>query len=220
MLEYNCAKKEGEVVNRIKELREKKGMSIDQLSKELKKKGVSISPASISKYEREERKPKIDKWVQLADFFDVPVSYLQGISKISDKDTFYDLKKWLSAAGNPVDDEKVSISMDELESRTQELTLTMFNNAFNNLVNSELFTGKLTQEKFKKIKDTLSIDDIGAMQDIVGLASDVFKIGLEALNDKKAKKAYDELYKITFNYLGIDEDGLPQDGDTIRHKSN
>lgn len=67
-------------MNRIKELREKKGMSIDQLSKELKKKGVSISPASISKYEREERKPKIDKWIQLADFFDVPVSYLQGLT--------------------------------------------------------------------------------------------------------------------------------------------
>lgn len=67
-------------MNRIKELREKKGMSIDQLSKELKKKGVSISPASISKYEREERKPKIDKWIQLANFFDVPVSYLQGLT--------------------------------------------------------------------------------------------------------------------------------------------
>ena len=73
-------KKEGEVVNRIKELREKKGMSIDQLSKELKKKGVSISPASISKYEREERKPKIDKWIELARYFRVPVSYLQGLT--------------------------------------------------------------------------------------------------------------------------------------------
>lgn len=86
MLEYNCAKKEGEVVNRIKELRKKKGMSIDQLSKELNKKGVSISPASISKYEREERKPKIDKWVQLADFFDVPINYLQGISDYTNAD--------------------------------------------------------------------------------------------------------------------------------------
>ena len=63
--------KEGETMNRIKELREKKGMSIDQLSKELKAKGISISPASISKYEREERKPKIDKWIKLADFFGV-----------------------------------------------------------------------------------------------------------------------------------------------------
>lgn len=73
--------KEGEVMNRIKELREKRGLSIDQLSKELKAKGISISPASISKYEREERKPKIDKWIKLANFFDVPVSYLQGYSE-------------------------------------------------------------------------------------------------------------------------------------------
>lgn len=79
MLKCNRVK-EGEVMNRIKELREKRGLSIDQLSKELKAKGISISPASISKYEREERNPKIENWIKLADFFDVPINYLQGIS--------------------------------------------------------------------------------------------------------------------------------------------
>lgn len=68
-------------MNRIKELREKNGMSIDQLSKKLKEKGVSISPASISKYEREERNPKIENWQKLANYFNVSISYLQGISE-------------------------------------------------------------------------------------------------------------------------------------------
>lgn len=81
-------------MNRIKELREKNGMSIDQLSKKLKEKGVSISPASISKYEREERNPKIDKWIHLADFFSVSVPYLQGINgHESFDDIFNDLDK-------------------------------------------------------------------------------------------------------------------------------
>lgn len=66
------------VSNRIRELRKEKGLSIDKMSEQLKKKGVNISPASISKYEREERKPKIDNWIKLADFFNVPISYLQG----------------------------------------------------------------------------------------------------------------------------------------------
>lgn len=210
--------------NRIKELRNKKGLSQKEFAKafsEFVKEDSEIKPvsyATISRWERGENEPKLEIWVKLADFFNVPVSYLQGISNISDKDTFYDLEKWLSVAGKPVDDDRVSISMDELKSRTQELTLAMFSNAFNSLVNAELFTDKLEQKKFKKIKDTLSIDDLGTMQDIVGLVSDVFKIGLESLSDEKAKKAYDELYKITFNYLGIDEDELPRDGDTIHHK--
>lgn len=85
MLKCNRVK-EGEVMNRIKELREKRGLSIDQLSKELKAKGISISPASISKYEREVRKPKIDKWIELAKFFGVSISYLQGVDDSFSKD--------------------------------------------------------------------------------------------------------------------------------------
>lgn len=81
VLLYTYWKKVVNVVsNRIRELRKEKGLSIDKMSEQLKKKGVNISPASISKYEREERKPKIDNWIKLADFFNVPISYLQGLS--------------------------------------------------------------------------------------------------------------------------------------------
>lgn len=73
-------------MNRIKQLRQQKGLSIDELSKKLKEKGVSISPASISKYEREVRKPKIDKWIELAKFFGVSISYLQGVDDSFSKD--------------------------------------------------------------------------------------------------------------------------------------
>lgn len=68
-------------MNRIKQLRKEKGLSIDQLSNELKKNHTPISPASISKYEREERNPKIKSWKILANYFNVSVSYLQGISE-------------------------------------------------------------------------------------------------------------------------------------------
>lgn len=69
----------GGYMNRIKELRKKADISIDQLSLELKEKGINISASAISKYEREQRKPKIETWQKLADFFGVSVPYLQGI---------------------------------------------------------------------------------------------------------------------------------------------
>ena len=68
-------------MNRIKQLRKNKGLSIDQLSNELKMKNTPISSASISKYEREERNPKIKSWEALADYFNVSVPYLQGLSE-------------------------------------------------------------------------------------------------------------------------------------------
>ena len=70
-------------MNRLKELRESKKLTFKELSNELKSRNVSISPDSLSKYEREARNPKIDKWQALADYFGVSIPYLQG--KISYK---------------------------------------------------------------------------------------------------------------------------------------
>lgn len=69
-------------MNRIKELREKRGLSQIQLAHK-----TGISSQSISKYEHGERNPKIGKWQKLAVFFNVSVPYLQGIDE-----EIYDLK--------------------------------------------------------------------------------------------------------------------------------
>ncbi|WP_418288233.1 helix-turn-helix domain-containing protein [Limosilactobacillus oris] len=75
------------MANRIKELRKSKNLTLKQLSA---KTGISVS--SLSAYEKNAdekgyRSPKIDKWVQLADFFDVSVPYLQGFSDKKEKIT-------------------------------------------------------------------------------------------------------------------------------------
>ena len=62
--------------NRIKELREKKGLSQEELAKKL-----NISQQAIRLYEKGDREPKLETWQKLADFFNVPVDYLLGISK-------------------------------------------------------------------------------------------------------------------------------------------
>lgn len=67
-------------MNRLKELRKEKGISLKELSKE-----VNISADSLGKYERGERNPKIDKFKKLAKYFNVTVPYLQGIVPREDK---------------------------------------------------------------------------------------------------------------------------------------
>lgn len=67
-------------MNRIKEIRKSKKLTLKQVSKET---GISVS--SLSAYEKQEdekgyRKPKIENWIKLAFYFDVPVAYLQGVS--------------------------------------------------------------------------------------------------------------------------------------------
>lgn len=66
-------------MNRLKELREKKGLTLKELSEALKKDDINISPDSLAKYERGERKPKYEKIISLAKFYDVSVQYLQGL---------------------------------------------------------------------------------------------------------------------------------------------
>ena len=62
--------------NRIRELRTERNLSLAQLEQEL-----GISYFTLRRYEREETEPKLETWIKLADYFGVPVGYLQGIEE-------------------------------------------------------------------------------------------------------------------------------------------
>lgn len=61
-------------MNRIKEVRKKKGLSLQQVAD-----AVGLGNNTISRYETGKREPKLETWKKLADFFNVSVPYLQGI---------------------------------------------------------------------------------------------------------------------------------------------
>lgn len=63
-------------MNRIKELRLKKNKQQKEVASELK-----IPVSTYAGYERNEREPKLDTWKKLADYFNVNVGYIQGVSK-------------------------------------------------------------------------------------------------------------------------------------------
>lgn len=65
-------------MNRLKELRLKRGLTLKQLSGCLNDEGFYIAPDTLAKYERGDRNPKIERWLKLADFYGVSVPYLQG----------------------------------------------------------------------------------------------------------------------------------------------
>ena len=71
--------------NRLRELRHEKNLTLKEVSSQLEQNNLEISPDALAKYERGDREPKLETWQKLADFFNVPVDYLLGISK--DKST-------------------------------------------------------------------------------------------------------------------------------------
>jgi transcriptional regulator with XRE-family HTH domain len=67
--------------NRIKQLR----LEQHKTQKEVGE-AVGLSDRAIAHYEKGIREPKLETWIKLADFFEVPVSYLQGT--IDDRKNF------------------------------------------------------------------------------------------------------------------------------------
>lgn len=79
-------------MNRIKEVRKKKGLSLQQVAD-----AVGLGNNTISRYETEKREPKIETWNKLAEYFNVPTSYLMGLS-----DDVNGWKEWAENTGYSV----------------------------------------------------------------------------------------------------------------------
>ncbi|MDM8273665.1 helix-turn-helix domain-containing protein [Ligilactobacillus salivarius] len=61
-------------MNRLRQVRKLKGLTIKEVSED-----VGIADNTLQQYETEEREPKKEVWIKLADYYDVPVAYLMGL---------------------------------------------------------------------------------------------------------------------------------------------
>lgn len=88
--------------NRLKELRTKKHLTLKELGEQL-----GMPNNTLSQYETGKREPKLETWQKLADFFDVPTSYLQGFG-LSKKDAIEICWEWIygkrSYSSHPMDE--------------------------------------------------------------------------------------------------------------------
>ncbi|CCJ66350.1 helix-turn-helix transcriptional regulator [Leuconostoc falkenbergense] len=65
-------------MNRLAELRKKRGVSLGKMTNELTRRGFKITNSTLSNYENEKREPKLETWELLADYFNVTPQYLVG----------------------------------------------------------------------------------------------------------------------------------------------
>lgn len=61
-------------MNKLRQLRKQKGLTLKEVAED-----TGILENLIGKYEREEREPKKETWIKLADYYCVPVAYLMGL---------------------------------------------------------------------------------------------------------------------------------------------
>lgn len=61
-------------MNRLRQTRKQQGLTIKKVADE-----IGFSETRLHQYETEKREPKKETWVKLANYYDVPVSYLMGL---------------------------------------------------------------------------------------------------------------------------------------------
>lgn len=194
--------------NRIRQLRKEKGLTLKELSRQLKEKGTPLSASSLIKYERGERNPKLETWIKLADFFDVPIPYLQGTVSINPKE---EIKK----IGNPFEGSEREISeklrkISKLISAQAKVEFpdTKTLKAYFEILhicldgNTTIFMND-NSEYLKKLSDNLSATDYVAF---VGIVQSVLSMFLYAQNkhDKDSIECFNELCKVISKYNSAD----------------
>lgn len=66
------------ITNRLKELRKERGYTLNDIERD-----TGIKRGTYNNYENGKTEPKLETWVQLANYFDVDVGYLQGITNLT-----------------------------------------------------------------------------------------------------------------------------------------
>lgn len=103
-------------MNKLKELRKSKNLTLDELSEV-----IGIKRGTLNNYENEKTEPKLETWKKLAEFYKVPIEYLQGskdlITLVKDRSLTILSSK---AGGIFASDELGGISVDRLNEYLKE----------------------------------------------------------------------------------------------------
>ena len=83
---------------KVIELMKQEGLSQKQLAEK-----INVTEASISRYLKGERVPRIDVIVKLANVFNVSIEYLQGIKEV---DEYEDIKRIVARNSNKMTEQQ------------------------------------------------------------------------------------------------------------------
>ena len=144
-------------MNRIRECRRNKKLTLKQLSKELAKKKFKISADALGKYERGEREPKLETWLKLANFFNVSVAYLMGLNNSPNnnfdniflKEAPYDIDEWNNLFDT--NSTKISTSLSAEQESTVVNSLKTYKSILISLI-PYIIKEKLDTNELEKLK--------------------------------------------------------------------
>lgn len=192
-------------MNRLRELRKEKKLTLKEVSSQLEQNNLKISPDALAKYERGDREPKLETWQKLADFFGVSVPYLQGISKVRDANAFDDFQKFLRSLSEIKKmPDKYSIEVNELLAFYAENDRRVFDllgNVFLKLTRNDR-TSKALKNAVKDISKNSDIQDIS---EINAIMLDVFVILVQSQMDiKKSIKARKKIIDIVETHRSLE----------------
>lgn len=130
-------------MNRIKELRNKKGLTVAELANI-----INVSPSMLSNYENSKSEPRNKEiWTRLASFFDVSVPYIRGFNadKIKLNDVQEDdlTKKLISTLDY---EDKTLNETIERRKKNREKMQNSFNKLSKLLNENELDSSKISDE--------------------------------------------------------------------------
>lgn len=188
------------MTNRLKQLRKEKGLTLDEIQNK-----TGIKRGTYNNYENGVTEPKLETWQKLADFFDVSVPYLQGISKVKDANAFDDFQKFLRSLSEirkmP---DKYSIEVNELLAFYAENDRRVFDLLGN--VFLKLTRNDRTRKALKNaVKDISKNSDIQDISEINAIMLDVFVILVQSQMDiKKSIKARKEIVDIIAKYRSLE----------------
>lgn len=186
--------------NRIAELRKKQKISQAQLAKE-----TGLTRQAISLYEIGKREPKLETWFKLSDFFDVPVSYLQGIGNSRDyEQNINSFKKDLYKSISDNLKKQLGTNNEQLTYTFASVFVERFVNIFDAAIKN-VDMGTYLKDRYvslaKKMNDYNKINDINAM------VTRGIMLALEAEQDPVADEKFKKIIKIIFSYHFSDEPG-------------
>ncbi len=179
--------------NRIKQLR----LEQHKTQKEVGK-AVGLSDRAIAHYEKGIREPKLETWFKLSDFFDVPVSYLQGISNSRDYgENMSSFKRDLYKSVSDNLKKQLKTNDEQLTYIFSSIVIERFVNIFDAAIKN-VDLGTYLKDRYVSLAKKL--DDFNKINNINAMVTRGLMLSLEAEQDPIAAKKIDEIMKIIFSY--------------------
>lgn len=138
-------------INRLKELRKQKGLTLVELGKK-----VNLANNTLSQYERGVREPKLKTWEKLANFFGVSVAYLIGESNIKEPYNKWSKADFLYSEYLRLSDKletEYEAYLSEFSNKIKDINTTEISNDDENTLNHRI--GKTFNLLFQAEKDLL-----------------------------------------------------------------